>query len=210
MRPMVQIFRHIRSDSVKRTWADEIPQNFRQIYKTIYKRLGDFSQEQLCDLLGTNAFYWVYGEALPSASRTHFAICDAICQQDALFELSPRNLEKIPNSFKPGAFGAHPELFYRLEPYILKHIREFSPNQLLDIASTYIKLGSGSEEFLNEVLAFSALASEDANLRSIEGLIRVLGPKHTLRQEFVIDCSRIMPIFARNILTKLKELNPEK
>lgn len=87
-------------------------------------------------------------------------------------------------------------MFYRLEPYILKFVAGFTPNQVMDITSTYVFQKRGSEEFMGEMLAVSAKVSKDARLTSIVTLIKSLSPKFIKRDQFFLHCSKIMPIFA--------------
>jgi hypothetical protein len=60
------------------------------------------------------------------------------------------------------------------------------------------------------MLAISAKVSKDARLSSIVTLVKSLSPKFIKRDQFFLDCSKIMPILAQSILSKLNELNPQK
>ena len=47
----------------------------------------------------------------------------------------------------------HEELFWRVEPYVLKYIDQFDSNQLLRILNTYLRSSMGTSDFISILLA---------------------------------------------------------
>ena len=69
------------------------------------------------------------------------------------------------------------ELLYLMEPHILKCLRGLSANKTVQITSFYINLRQGSDEFLQQMVAYSALICQHANFRSVMELLKCLKTK---------------------------------
>ena len=87
-----------------------------------------------------NSAFRLFGISKKACIQNAFRIGNAICERDELDKLTDRNLFKIILSFKLANIPPYYSLFYRLEPYIIANLMSLSPDSLLTMTSTYLKL----------------------------------------------------------------------
>ena len=77
-------------------------------------------EENLVELLMANCHYKLLGLDKKACEANAFAIADILCERDLLSTFSNFNLYKTINSFRIADIRIRYELFYRLEPYVIK------------------------------------------------------------------------------------------
>lgn len=104
-------------------------------------------------MLYINAYDYLFAPNELLKHENSIKIAFAIGNQNKLFELEHHDIFRIVNSFHISETTAAKQLFYRLEPYILKNIKNFELNQLLNILNVYLKWGLGSNDLISSIFA---------------------------------------------------------
>jgi hypothetical protein len=90
-----------------------------------------------------------------------------------------------------------------LEPYIIAKIKEFSGDQLNQVAMYFVRLQSGTEIFLKRLFVELSLVQQTAYFKSQAELLNVLDPKIINRKGIKLDLTLEVRTIAKEMMKKL-------
>ena len=93
-------------------------------------------------------------------------------------------------------------LMFRLEPYILKYLKEFEPNKLAEIYTTYLRFRKGSSAFMDFMINALLLNLRKINLSYVKTIMTMSFPKLTYRSD--LPYPELRRRAAKELMKKLK------
>jgi hypothetical protein len=124
-------------------------------------------------------------------------------QVPPMSKLTAKEIHQIVYGFGHLHLVPHTELLLKLEPYIIAKIKEFSGDQLNQLAMYFVRLQSGTEIFLKRLFVELSLVQQTAYFKSQAELLNVLDPKIINRKGIKLDLTLEVRTIAKEMMKKL-------
>lgn len=135
-------------------------------------------------------------------------VIQELLQRDCLSNLTSKEVYKLLNAFGFRNLNPHPELFYRLEPYIFKYLMELNSSQLLRIASIYLRSKQGTRDLVQSMLTIiSQKLDHTTEMPKLMELVNELKVERIERYNFDINLHSVMHSISQFVLQNVNKLS---